>query len=59
MEDENMKLLTFPVKVEDGGVFLDLPPTAELDQVTKAPVFIGAFVTFHDVLKHLSCSVLL
>lgn len=33
MEDENMKLLTFPVKVEDDGVFLDLPPIAELDQV--------------------------
>lgn len=33
MEDENMKLLTFPVKVEDGSVFLDLPPTSELDQV--------------------------
>lgn len=33
MEDENMKLLTFPVKVEDGSVFLDLPPISELDQV--------------------------
>eukprot|EP00752_Nemacystus_decipiens_P006641 g5971.t1 len=33
MEDENMKLLTFPVKVEDGSVFLDLPPIAELDQL--------------------------
>lgn len=33
MDDENMKLLTFPVKVEDGSVFLDLPPTSELDQV--------------------------
>lgn len=28
-----MKLLTFPVKVENDEVFLDLPPTAELDQV--------------------------
>lgn len=28
-----MKLLTFPVKVEDGSVFLDLPPISELDQV--------------------------
>ena len=33
MEDENMKLLTFPVKIEDDSVFLDLPPIAELDQV--------------------------
>ncbi|CAM9398686.1 unnamed protein product [Pylaiella littoralis] len=33
MEDDNMKLLTFPVKVEDGSVFLDLPPIAELDQL--------------------------
>lgn len=35
MEDDNMKLLTFPVKVESGSVFLDLPPIAELDQVTS------------------------
>lgn len=33
MEDDNMKLLTFPVKVNEDGVFLDLPPTSELDQV--------------------------
>ncbi|CAM9706285.1 unnamed protein product [Ascophyllum nodosum] len=33
MGDENMKLMTFPVKIEDGSVFLDLPPTSELDQL--------------------------
>lgn len=32
-----MKLLTFPVKIEDDGVFLDLPPTAELDKVRDSP----------------------
>lgn len=32
-DDENMKLLTFPVKVENDEVYLDLPPIAELDQL--------------------------
>ncbi|CAM9815921.1 unnamed protein product [Discosporangium mesarthrocarpum] len=31
--NEDMKLMTFPVKVEGGTVFLDLPPTSELDQL--------------------------
>lgn len=33
MGDESMKLMTFPVKVENDEVFLDLPPVSELDQV--------------------------
>lgn len=33
MGDDSMKLITFPVKVENDEVFLELPPTSELDQV--------------------------
>lgn len=38
MEDDDMKLITFPVKVEDGVVYLDLPPTSELDEVRRRKV---------------------
>lgn len=36
MDDEDMKLMIFPVKVEHGDVYLELPPVAELDQVTAS-----------------------
>ena len=31
-------ILTFPVKVEDGEVFVELPPTEELDQILATEI---------------------
>lgn len=48
MEDDDMKLITFPVKVEDGVVYLDLPPMSELDQVRKRKSLAHQRLTLHS-----------
>ncbi|KAG5182777.1 hypothetical protein JKP88DRAFT_164241 [Tribonema minus] len=41
LDDDEMSVMTFPVKVEEGAVYLQLPPTSELDSVlgTKSVIF--------------------
>lgn len=36
MSDDDLGIVTFPVKVEDGAVFVELPPEAELEVALRA-----------------------